>query len=192
MKKKILSFFAALLSAASQAADRPNILFIPVDDLKPMLGCYGDASIKTPHIDRLAERGMVFLNSHCQQAICGPTRASLMTGLYPDTTRVYDLFTKMRDMNPDILTLPQYFRQMGYETTGVGKTYDNRCVDPQLDAPSWSIPYYASEVGGSPVWAEGASRVSFGYQHPETVRLFRQAGKIMEEAGKNGEVGKKR
>jgi arylsulfatase A-like enzyme len=187
VKKKILSFFTALLSAASQAADRPNILFIPVDDLKPMLGCYGDAAIKTPHIDRLAERGMVFLNSHCQQAICGPTRASLMTGLYPDTTRVYDLFTKMRDMNPDVLTLPQYFRQMGYETTGVGKTYDNRCVDPQLDAPSWSIPYYASEVGGAPVWAEGASRVSFGYQHPETVRLFRQAGKILSEAGRNGQ-----
>ena len=120
---------------------RPNILFIPSDDLKPLLGCYGDKTIKTPNIDRLAARGTIFRNNMCQQAICGPTRASLMTGMYPDHTRVWDLATRMRDVNPDILSLPQYFRQQGYETTGIGKTFDGRCVDGQLDAPSWSIPY---------------------------------------------------
>ncbi len=65
-----------------------NILFIAVDDLKPILGCYGDPLIRTPNIDRLAEAGTVFLNNHCQQAVCGPSRASLMTGLRPDHTRV--------------------------------------------------------------------------------------------------------
>ena len=67
---------------------RPNIRFIPSDDLKPLLGCYGDKTIKTPNIDRLASRGTIFRNNMCQQAICGPTRASLMTGMYPDHTRV--------------------------------------------------------------------------------------------------------
>jgi len=128
----------------AQAEAKPlNVLFLPVDDLKPMLGCYGDNTIKTPNIDRVAERGTVFLNASCQQAICGPSRASLMTGMYPDHTRVWDLATKMRDVNPDILSIPQYFRQQGYETTGVGKTFDPRCVDGAKfqDKPSWSIPY---------------------------------------------------
>ncbi len=118
-----------------------NILFIAVDDLKPILGCYGDPLIRTPNIDRLAEAGTVFLNNHCQQAVCGPSRASLMTGLRPDHTRVRDLKTKMRDMNPDIVSLPQYLRSQGFETAGTGKIYDPRCVDKQLDEPSWSIPF---------------------------------------------------
>lgn len=187
MKIATLTLVVSLLALVTQGAERLNVLFIPIDDLKPMLGCYGDTTIKTPNIDRLANRGMVFMNNHCQQAICGPTRASLMTGLYPDTTRVYDLSTRMRDMNPDILTIPQYFRQMGYETTGLGKTYDDRCVDEKLDAPSWSIPYDASQVGGELVFAEKASRAPFEYQHPETVRLYRKASKSLAEASKNGE-----
>ncbi len=134
---------AAILPLSATAADvaKPNVLFIPVDDLKPLLNCYGESHIKTPNIDRLAARGTLFMNAQCQQAICGPTRASLMTGMYPDKTKVYDLKTKMRDVNPNILTIPQYFRQNVYETTGLGKTYDSRCVDNQLDEPSWSIPY---------------------------------------------------
>ncbi|MBN8217882.1 MAG: sulfatase [Spirochaetes bacterium] len=130
---------------------RPNILFIPVDDLKPLLGCYGNPEILTPNLDALAARGAVFLNNHCQQAVCGPTRASLMTGLYPDSTGVWDLQTRMRDVHPDVLSLPQYLRQNGYETTGIGKTYDYRCVDKLLDEPSWSIPYvaYAKPMGES-------------------------------------------
>ena len=118
-----------------------NILFIAVDDLKPVLGCYGDTLIKTPNIDRLADAGTVFLNNHCQQAVCGPSRASLMTGMRPDHTLVRDLKTRMRDMNPDIVSLPQYLRSQGFETAGTGKIYDPRCVDKQLDEPSWSIPY---------------------------------------------------
>lgn len=117
-----------------------NILFIAVDDLKPLLGCYGNPEIKTPNIDRLAARGTVFFNNHCQQAVCGPTRASLMTGMYPDHTGVWDLKTRMREVHPDILTLPQYLIQHGYETTSLGKTFDNRCVDSNGDKPSWSIP----------------------------------------------------
>ncbi|MDF7822709.1 sulfatase [Pontiellaceae bacterium B12227] len=171
--------------AAAQPKIRPNVLFIPIDDLKPMLACYGDDSIKTPNIDRLAERGMVFLNNHCQQAVCGPSRASLMTGLYPDTTRIYDLSTKMRDMNPDILTIPQYFRQMGYETTGLGKTYDSRCVDKMLDEPSWSIPY--SKHGENMLIAKGYESPQYAFQDPETRRLNKAADDLYRQEKKKKE-----
>ena len=114
---------------------------IAIDDLKPMLGCYGESRIITPNIDALAARGTVFLKNYCQQAVCAPTRASLMTGLRPDVTKVWDLKTQLRDMIPNVVTMPQYFVQQGYATTGIGKVFDVRSVDKQLDAPSWSIPY---------------------------------------------------
>lgn len=132
------------LGHAQDLATAPNILFIAADDLKPILGCYGDPLIKTPNIDRLAARGTVFLQNYCQQAVCGPTRASLMTGKRPDYTKVWDLKTRMRDVRPDILTLPQYFAQQGYVTAGIGKIFDPRCVDnsKDQDKPSWTIPYF--------------------------------------------------
>ncbi len=142
---------------------RPNILFIPVDDLKPLLGCYGSAEIRTPNIDRLAARGTVFLNNHCQQAVCGPTRASIMTGGYPDSTGVWDLKTRMREVNPGILTLPQYLIQQGYETTSLGKTYDNRCVDSDGDKLSWSIPRDTEKIEIFDV-----KEMVRGYRNPQT------------------------
>jgi arylsulfatase A-like enzyme len=127
---------------AAQQKTKPNILFIAVDDLKPILGCYGNTLVKTPNIDRLAKMATVFNSNYCQQAVCGPTRASIMTGKRPDNTGVWDLKTKMRDVNPDILSLPQHLITQGYSTQGIGKIYDNRCVDKQMDAPSWSVPFY--------------------------------------------------
>lgn len=156
MKRTIISILAALslhqsdtVFAAEAATARPNVLFIAIDDLKPMLGAYGDKVIQTPHMDRLAARGTVFTNNHCQYAICTASRASLMTGLRPDLTRVWGWpTTRMRDQNPDILTIPQYFKQQGYFTVGMGKIYDGRASDgwENQDIPSWSIPYV--ETGG--------------------------------------------
>ena len=131
-----------LFPLCSSAQQKPNVLFIAIDDLKPILGCYGNALIKTPNIDRLAKMGTVFMSNYVQQAVCGPTRASLMTGKRPDHTKIWDLKTKMRDVNPDILSLPQYFISQGYTTQGIGKVYDIRCVDKDIDKPSWSVPYY--------------------------------------------------
>ncbi len=119
-----------------------NVLFIAVDDLKPDLGCYGDTYAITPHLDQFAEKAVVFNNNMCQWAVCGPSRASLLTGKRPDYTKVRDLKTRMRDINPDIVSIPQYFKQNGYLTMGVGKIYDPRCVDENLDKPSWSVPFY--------------------------------------------------
>lgn len=133
------------LPVLAQTPDKPNVLFIAIDDLKPVLGCYGDGIVKTPNIDRLAKMGTVFKSNYCQQAVCGPTRASIMTGMRPDVTKVWDLKTKMRDMNPDILTIPQYFASQGYSTQAIGKIYDPRCVDEDLDKPSWTVPYYKTD-----------------------------------------------
>ncbi len=121
---------------------KPNVLFIIVDDLKPILGCYGDPFVKTPNIDRFAKEGVVFTNTYCQQAVCGPSRASFLTGMRPDYTGVWDLETEMRNINPEILSMPQFFKQNGYITAGIGKVFDSRSVDKNIDKPSWSIPFY--------------------------------------------------
>ncbi|MCG8581739.1 MAG: sulfatase [Bacteroidales bacterium] len=142
---KYLTVVMALVHAnVAIAQDKTNVLFIAVDDLKPLIGAYGHEEVKTPHIDALAAEGVLFSNAHCQQAVCGPSRASIFTGMRPDYTGVRDLKTRMRDINPDILAMPQYFRENGYATVAVGKIYDPRCVDKQYDGPSWSIPYSES------------------------------------------------
>ena len=95
-KTKLIFSLGILLTnafiASSQVTNsaRPNILFIAVDDLRPELGCYGATQIKTPNIDRLATRGVVFTRAYCQQPLCGPTRASILTGLRPNSTGVFD------------------------------------------------------------------------------------------------------
>ena len=113
---------------------RPNILFIPIDDLRPELGCYGNTIINTPNIDKLALNGVVFNRAYCQQAVCTPSRTSLLTGLRPDSTQVWDLETNFRDHMPDLVTLPQFFKNNGYYTVGFGKTFHN--VFP--DTISWN------------------------------------------------------
>lgn len=129
--------------SATATEPQPNILFIAVDDLKPILGCYDNDTVKTPRIDELASLGTVFLNAHCQQAVCGPSRASLLTGLRPDSTQVWDLKTKIRDITPEVITLPQFFKQNGYTAVGTGKIFDFRSVEglTQDDPASWSRPY---------------------------------------------------
>jgi arylsulfatase A-like enzyme len=161
-----------LSNAYSQQKTKPNILFIGIDDLKPILGCYGNTQIKTPNIDRLAKMGTVFMSNYCQQAVCGPTRASLMTGKRPDYTKVWDLKTKMRDINPDIVSLPQYLISQGYSTQGIGKIYDSRCVDKKMDAPSWSVPYYNYFKTEERYYAKETGMPVLGaYQLPTTKEL---------------------
>jgi len=130
---------------------RPNVLFIAVDDLRPELGCYGHELVRSPNIDRLARRGMRFNRAYCQVAICSPSRASLMTGLRPDSAGVVDNVTYFRDTVPDVVTLPQHFRSHGYETVYVGKIYHGAMRDEEK---SWSRkavyakPSYRPDVGG--------------------------------------------
>jgi arylsulfatase A-like enzyme len=136
------------ITRKSLSESRPNILFIAVDDLKPSLGCFGDSLAITPHIDRLASEGITFMKNYCQQAVCAPSRASLLTGRYPDQLKVWDLQTLIREKNPGIITLPQYFRDQGYQTAATGKIFDPRSLEGSWggphDAPSWSIDYIPS------------------------------------------------
>jgi arylsulfatase A-like enzyme len=115
---------------------KPNILFITVDDLRPELGCYGSDLVQTPNIDRLARRGMVFTRAYAQMAMCNPSRASMLTGLRPDTIKIWDLQTHFRKNRPDIVTLPQLLMAHGYHTVSVGKIFHGTLPDP----PSWSQP----------------------------------------------------
>ncbi len=139
------------------APRRPNVLFIAVDDLRPALGAYGDSIAITPNIDRLARSGVTFLQAHVQQAVCNPSRASIMTGLRPDSLRVWDLDTDFRTTVPDVVTLPQFFRQQGYFATVVGKIYHN--VIP--DSLSWSEP--EMKIPGFPYDPDAV------YRHPDNI-----------------------
>ena len=114
---------------------KPNILFIAVDDLRPELGAYGSKIAITPNIDKLAGQGLLFENAYCQQAICSPSRASLMTGARPETIGVFENYTYFRDENPDIITLSQHFKNNGYESVYTGKIYHGKFTDTTL---SWS------------------------------------------------------
>ena len=130
----LTNFYSCSVKEKAPEQKMPNILFIPVDDLRPELGCYGNEFIKTPNIDILAERGVTFTRTYCQQAVCNPSRASLLTGLRPDAIQVWDLHTLFRNNFPDLVTLPQFFKQNGYTTIGLGKTFHN--IFP--DTISWT------------------------------------------------------
>ncbi len=137
----VVGLCLTMAGAADTPADRPNVLFIAVDDLRAQLGCYGDPIVKSPRIDALAKSGTLFTRAYCQQAVCNPSRASLMTGLRPETIGVWDLPTHFRQNVPDVVTLPQLFKQHGYFTQNIGKIFHNwRQDDYKGDPPSWSVP----------------------------------------------------
>ncbi len=137
IRKGLMAMGGLTLSAQGAAPQRPNILFLAVDDLRPELGCYGRNYIKSPNIDRIARQGMTFRRAYCQQAVCSPSRSSLLTGARPDSTQVYDLVTHFRAAMPNAVTLPEHFRQNGYFVQGMGKIYHPGYDDPQ----SWSVPW---------------------------------------------------
>ena len=108
-------------STSSVAAAPLNVLFIASDDMRPQLGCYGDPTVKSPHLDALAKRGMVFERSYVQQALCSPSRIALLSGRYPATTGIFEIGRPLRATMPDITTLPQHFKNHGYHTRSLGK-----------------------------------------------------------------------
>jgi len=127
--------------ACARASARPNVLFIAVDDMNGEVACLGSEVAVTPNMDALAARGLLFRRAYCQQAVCNPSRASLMTGMRPDTLRVWNLRTHFRDTHPDVVTLPQHFKRHGYFAQGIGKLYHNwGKMMFEGDPDSWSVP----------------------------------------------------
>lgn len=116
----ILVSMSTLLAAESR---KPNVLFLIVDDLTTTLGCYGDADARTPHMDSLAARGVRFDRAYTQFALCNPSRCSFLTGCYPERTQVSDLTTSLRGGLPEVVTLPQLFKNAGYLTGRIGKVF---------------------------------------------------------------------
>ncbi len=144
MRPPAFAFFVLLtlvtpmhLSAAEQ---KLNVLFIIADDLRPDLGCYGARHTQSPNIDRLAARGMVFEHAYCQQAVCNPSRASVLSGCRPETTRVMANNTFLRPQMPDVVTLPQHFKNHGWHAASLGKVFHHSATEPGDDPQSWSEP----------------------------------------------------
>jgi arylsulfatase A-like enzyme len=170
VNKILLAVLALTISipliSQKKKKEKPNILFIVVDDLKPVLGIYGNKQVKTPAMDKLAKKAVMFENAYVQQAVCAPSRISAFTGMRPDRTKVTDLRTDMRKMNPDIVTLPQFFKRHGYETAGLGKLmHGARNNDPR----SWTIPW---KDGAKLSYAKGYKAPVFNmFQNPETQKL---------------------
>ena len=125
----LITILAAVHSALA-TSDQKNVLFLIVDDLRPNLGCYSDTKtgfdsppMHTPNIDSLAARSLLLERSYAQWPQCNPTRASALTGRRPDTTHVYDMVSNFREVGGDFTTIPQFFKEQGYQTDGYGKLY---------------------------------------------------------------------
>jgi arylsulfatase A-like enzyme len=132
--------FACPGSSACRAAEpRLNVLFIAVDDLRPMLGCYGHPTVQSPCIDAFAATATRFERAYCQFALCNPSRSSLLAGRRPETLGVFTLAKFVRDGNPDVVTLPEHFKHHGYETRSYGKIFHVTNGNHGDDA-SWSVP----------------------------------------------------
>ncbi|MFD2256811.1 sulfatase [Luteolibacter algae] len=173
--RSIRASILMLLSAAvlpSAAAEKPNILFIAIDDLRPELGCYGSPIAITPNLDKLASQGLLFNRAYCQEAICSPSRASIMTGARPDKIGIIENYTYFRDSNPDIVTLPQQFRNNGYETVYVGKVFHGKYTDEEK---SWSRQPAAKAVKSKfPI-------IPGGYALPENRKIVAENRKALLE-----------
>ena len=148
----LIASIQALVSPLQSAESKPNVLFIAVDDMRCDLGCYGVKEVLSPNLDRLANSGVLFKRAYCQLAVCNPSRASLMTGLRPDTTKVWDLPTDFRTRIPDAVTIPQHFRKHGYQALGFGKIFHN----PFPDNVSWDAPHEWPK--GAKTWSEDAMK----------------------------------
>ncbi len=139
LKAGAAAFTTGLLPKLRTSADcRNNVLFIIVDDLRPLLGCYGYAEMHTPNIDRLSQRGTLFNRAYCQYPVCNPSRTSILTGLRPETTGIMSNSVGFREKLPNVVTLPQHFKAHGYHTQSVGKIAHQ--LTWQADVLSWSAP----------------------------------------------------
>ena len=157
---------ALVLTLGPIRAARPNVLFLVVDDLRPAIGAYGDPLAITPNLDRLAARGLLFERAYCQQSLCAPSRASVITGRRPET------FTRIsggangahyREALPDVVTLPQLFKRHGYHTESIGKV--NHVYPPILDPVSWSVPERLADIVKRDEYLQPSNRIG-GFIEP--------------------------
>jgi arylsulfatase A-like enzyme len=172
MKQSYCIALAGILAFSSpsflRAEKKPlNVLFLCMDDLKPELGCYGMKEMKTPNIDHLAERGVLFEHHYVQEAVCAPSRMSTFSGMRPDRTRVWDLKTNLLDVRPDAQTMQEFFKKHGYTTAGCGKVMHGAKNE---HPPSWTIPFCHDDQ--LPYSADYAPPADDQYQAPAIHKAF--------------------
>ncbi|MCM8532359.1 MAG: sulfatase [Lentisphaeraceae bacterium] len=196
MLVKFVVVLFVLLQINSAAAEKYNVLFISADDLNTDLGCYGVDQVKTPNIDRLAKMGVRFDRAYCQQALCGPSRASVMTGLRPNTSGFVWLKDDLRKLQPDVVTLGQYFKQQGYYSGRVGKIYHygnpkEIGTNGQDDEKTWTErfnPYGIDRSQEEKITVYPASRkgkglgISMAWWDPESADDDHTDGKVASKA----------
>ena len=171
----ILIFITTLASlVTAQEPIRPNVLFIMADDFRPEAGCYGSTAL-TPSLDRLAKRSLKFQNAYCQQTVCNPSRSSLLTGRRPDTLQIWNNSIHFRELNPNIQTLPLWFKSHGYTTRCAGKIFHNWHTKVHGDPQSWSAPeflHFANHGDDRPLFKGtlppnlAQTTTGFGYSGP--------------------------
>ncbi|WP_396600662.1 sulfatase [Algibacter sp. R77976] len=156
MKKLILLICIIFcVFKVSAQSEKPNILVFYVDDLRSELGCYGSPTAITPNIDKLAKEGVMFNKAYTQQAICAPSRMSTLTGLRPQSLGIYSIFTPLRKVHKNVVTMPQLFKQNGYKTVSIGKVY-----------------HHASDDKSS--WTTHFPKESNSYVKPENIALMQR------------------
>ena len=186
--KKIIVLTLTMFSFSSIVAqkEKPNVLIFYVDDLRAELGCYGSETALTPNIDKLAKDGVMFNKAYVQQAICAPSRMSTLTGLRPETLGIYSIFTPLRKIHKEVVSMPQFFNKNGYKTISIGKVYHHGIDDKK----EWST-YFAKELNS--------------YVKPENIALIKrlkaegvkplkgpafESANVEDEAYKDGRVAK--
>ncbi|MFY0606479.1 MAG: sulfatase-like hydrolase/transferase [Cyclobacteriaceae bacterium] len=154
-------------------AQQPNVLIFMVDDLRDELGCYGSEFVKSPNIDKLADEGVKFNKAYAQQAICAPSRMSILTGLRPESLGIFDIFTRLDQTHPDIMTMPRLYKENGYKTVSIGKVFHHG-----NDFKSqWST--YIGKEGNA--WAEPGNT---------ELKSSHDAGAVADEFYKDGRVAR--
>lgn len=175
------------------AAEKPNVLLICVDDLKPALGIYGDKLAKAPNLDRLAARGVVFERAYCNQAVCAPSRNALLTGVRPTRMGIYDLGTNFRVAVSNAVTLPQYFKEHGYRTEALGKIFHVGHGN-HADTVSWSVPHFGGKTVAYVTPQKGITREEalFGNENVDVAKLPRgaayESADVADEAYPDGKL----
>lgn len=169
----VATFLVHGIKPAEIKPDKPNVLFIAVDDLRSELGCYGRSHIKSPNIDRLARSGIVFLNSHCNYPVCGPSRASLLSGVYNSFTRFGPGYNISQDVHmPGVVSLPMHFKNNHYTTVSLGKIYHNF----EDGKGSWDR-----------IWRPPMTTTAWDYQSPDGIRIFEELNKYATKEWNIGE-----
>jgi iduronate 2-sulfatase len=178
-----VSVLASCLSLAAADQNRPNILFIAIDDLRPELGCYGDTQVKSPNIDKLAAQGLLFNRAYCQVPVCGASRASLMTSILPTPNRFRIARTLAEEDAPGAVTLPQVFKEAGYTTLSNGKIFHFGAdtQDRSWSEPAWHSMSHSTSLDPAAKADKSAAGRSRMYEAPDVPDNAYPDGKVAEK-----------